>query len=97
MLWWLWVTMLFVTIQFILDGDDLFIMALETQEHQIHALPNFQGDHVLPFNHFAGQISLSSGQDMFYWYAESSDQPESDPVVLWLQGGVSNPLSVSAQ
>ena len=55
-------------------------------DHEIKHLPNQKSER-LPFRHFAAKIPLSTGEKMFYWYAESSSKPEQDPIVLWLNGG----------
>jgi serine carboxypeptidase-like clade 1 len=35
---------------------------------------------------FEGYISVDENKSLFYYFVESSN-PESDPVVLWLNGG----------
>lgn len=55
-------------------------------DHEIKQLPNQKFER-LPFRHFAAKIPLSTGEKMFYWYAESSNEPDQDPIVLWLNGG----------
>ena len=54
--------------------------------HEIHQLPN-QIPSSLPFHHYAGYMTLPTGEDLFYWYAESRGNPKTDPLVLWLNGG----------
>ncbi|GMF23537.1 unnamed protein product [Phytophthora fragariaefolia] len=56
--------------------------------HRVGDLPGLkQGD--VPFAHFAGQLHLPTPNEekLFYWYAQSRRSPDSDPIVLWLNGG----------
>lgn len=36
---------------------------------------------------YAGYISLGDGRKSFYWFIESENQPKTDPLLLWLNGG----------
>ncbi|KAF0698706.1 hypothetical protein As57867_010666, partial [Aphanomyces stellatus] len=56
--------------------------------HQVTDLPNYNDESPIDFNHYAGHMELpSNGQKMFYWFVESDHNPETDPLVLWLNGG----------
>jgi serine carboxypeptidase-like clade 2 len=41
------------------------------------------------FQQFSGYsvVNETSGAELFYWFVESQSNPETDPVVLWLNGG----------
>ncbi|XP_050272370.1 serine carboxypeptidase II-2 [Quercus robur] len=41
------------------------------------------------FAHYAGYITVNedSGRALFYWFIEATEDPESKPLVLWLNGG----------
>ncbi|CAH0484408.1 unnamed protein product [Peronospora farinosa] len=56
--------------------------------HRVGDLPGLKQKDV-PFKHYAGQLHLPTvtKEKMFYWYAQSRRSPESDPIVLWLNGG----------
>eukprot|EP01097_Dermamoeba_algensis_P004390 TRINITY_DN2873_c0_g1_i5.p1 TRINITY_DN2873_c0_g1~~TRINITY_DN2873_c0_g1_i5.p1 ORF type:complete len:338 (-),score=52.01 TRINITY_DN2873_c0_g1_i5:648-1613(-) len=54
-------------------------------EHKITSLPGL--DTKLPFEMYSGYVTLSSGRSYFYWFVESARNPQSDPLVLWLNGG----------
>uniref|UniRef100_M4BZR6 Carboxypeptidase n=1 Tax=Hyaloperonospora arabidopsidis (strain Emoy2) TaxID=559515 RepID=M4BZR6_HYAAE len=42
----------------------------------------------LPFKHYSGHLELQGKKErLFYWYAESQNEPANDPIVLWLNGG----------
>ncbi|ETV74299.1 hypothetical protein H257_11223 [Aphanomyces astaci] len=57
-------------------------------DHQIHDLPGYNDSTPIDFKHYAGRLPLpSSGQELFYWLVESQDDPATDPIVLWLNGG----------
>lgn len=52
-------------------------------------MPGFKGD--LPSKHYSGYVPVGElsgvkGQ-LHYWFIESEDSPENDPVVVWLNGG----------
>jgi len=56
---------------------------------KVTTLPGFSGD--LPSVHYSGllptgKLSGVAGH-LHYWFIESTNKPESDPVVLWLNGG----------
>ncbi|PLW15478.1 hypothetical protein PCASD_18973 [Puccinia coronata f. sp. avenae] len=36
---------------------------------------------------YSGYLDISETKHLFFWFFESRDRPESDPVVLWLNGG----------
>lgn len=41
------------------------------------------------FKHYAGHVSVNenNGRALFYWFYESSIDPQDKPLVLWLNGG----------
>jgi len=43
----------------------------------------------LSFAHYAGYINVNedSGRALFYWFIEAAEDPDSKPLVLWLNGG----------
>ncbi|CAB3399234.1 unnamed protein product [Caenorhabditis bovis] len=55
------------------------------ESDRISSIPNL----VEPFrsNHYVGYLNISSTKQLFYWYVESENKPEKDPLVLWLNGG----------
>jgi serine carboxypeptidase-like clade 1 len=59
------------------------------ESHKFTTVPGFVG--TLPSVHYSGYIptgtiSKSAGQ-LHYWFIESTSNPSTDPVVLWLNGG----------
>jgi len=55
---------------------------------RIDSLPDFTG--VPPsFAQYSGYITVNqtNGRNLFYWFVESENDPSSDPLVVWLQGG----------
>ena len=36
---------------------------------------------------YSGLVDLTHQDDMFYWWFESRNDPQNDPLVLWLTGG----------
>ncbi|XP_072981765.1 serine carboxypeptidase 1-like [Typha angustifolia] len=57
------------------------------QDGLITRLPGFDG--TFPSKHYAGYITVDEdrGRNLFYYFVESETNPETDPVVLWLNGG----------
>ncbi|KAM6928397.1 lysosomal protective protein [Xenentodon cancila] len=39
------------------------------------------------FRQFSGYLNVADGKHLHYWFVESQNDPASDPVVLWLNGG----------
>ena len=41
------------------------------------------------FEHYSGYVTVNkaAGRALFYWFIESPSNPESKPLVLWLNGG----------
>lgn len=62
----------------------------EALKDEIHNLP---GAPTVPWRAFSGYIDVSAPTEkegtrrMFYWFVESQDAPETDPVFLWTNGG----------
>jgi carboxypeptidase C (cathepsin A) len=40
-----------------------------------------------PFTMYSGFVEIDQGKNLFYWFVESLNNPSTDPVVLWLNGG----------
>lgn len=52
---------------------------------QITSLPGI--DKLPSFKQYSGYLKASSTKRFHYWFAESQNNPATDPVVLWLNGG----------
>jgi len=54
-----------------------------------HQIVNLPGAPNVTFNMFSGYIvvNASHGRNLFYWFVESQNLPDTDPLVLWLNGG----------
>ncbi|XP_056210992.1 lysosomal protective protein [Falco biarmicus] len=39
------------------------------------------------FRHFSGYLCAGPGQHLHYWFVEAQSNPQSSPLVLWLNGG----------
>jgi len=54
--------------------------------YQVTSVPGFKG--TPPFDSYAGYFPVNDGDKrLFFWFAESQNDPANDPVVLWLNGG----------
>ncbi|CAJ0608993.1 unnamed protein product [Cylicocyclus nassatus] len=51
----------------------------------IKNLPNLEGS--MKSKQYTGYLNVSETKKLFYWYIESENDPDKDPVVLWLNGG----------
>merc|ERR1712179_487168 len=54
-------------------------------EDLITSLPGL--NYEVPFKQYSGHLDGLQGQHLHYWYVESQNDPSSDPVILWLNGG----------
>jgi len=71
------------------DGTTTIKPTLYTSEalaDQITSLPGLNYNH--GFNQFSGYFKVSEhyNRNIFYWYVESQNDPENDPVVFWTNG-----------
>jgi len=59
----------------------------EQEEDRVYGLP---GQPPVNFKQYAGYINVneSHGRALFYWFFESVDQPQTKPLLLWLNGGI---------
>ncbi|XP_061363278.1 serine carboxypeptidase-like 11 isoform X3 [Gastrolobium bilobum] len=61
---------------------------LEASRSKVELLPGFQGP--LPFELETGYVGLGERDDdmqVFYYFIKSENNPEKDPLMLWLTGG----------
>jgi len=60
-------------------------IARTAADDKITNLPGWNGT----FNQYAGYVTVdeSHGRNLFYWFVEAQTNPETAPLVLWLNGG----------
>ncbi|KAL8516539.1 hypothetical protein ACS0TY_014979 [Phlomoides rotata] len=70
----------------------LFVLTFKTASSApeaalVKSVPGFHG--TFPSKHYSGYVSLygSYGKKLYYYFVESENNPSTDPVVLWLNGG----------
>mmetsp|Transcript_4641 Transcript_4641/g.16333 ORF Transcript_4641/g.16333 Transcript_4641/m.16333 type:complete len:463 (+) Transcript_4641:73-1461(+) len=59
----------------------------EASKNKINSLPGLT--FTPQFDQYTGYITIdeSLGKEYFYWFVESENDRENDPIVLWMQGG----------
>lgn len=64
-------------------------MLLVSMGAPITSLPGFQGFDQLSFSMDSGYITVNQtgGRHLFYWFAASQSNPDTDPLVFWFTGG----------
>ncbi|KAK7921806.1 hypothetical protein WMY93_008708 [Mugilogobius chulae] len=70
---------------FLLSGRDFLLLGAEPVDDEVKSLPGLNKQP--SFRHFSGYLDLSTGKHLHYWFVESQSKPDSDPLVLWLNGG----------
>lgn len=53
----------------------------DAEDDRIQALPGL--DSSPAFSMFSGYLEVAPTREIFYWYIESKNEPDTDPVVLW--------------
>ncbi|KAL2892495.1 Serine carboxypeptidase-like 17 [Bienertia sinuspersici] len=61
--------------------------SLNSESRLVKSLPGFSGN--LPFKLHTGYVGVGKREEvqLFYYFIESEQDPESDPLMLWLTGG----------
>ncbi|KAK7080658.1 hypothetical protein SK128_012961 [Halocaridina rubra] len=54
-------------------------------EDEILSLPGL--DFAITYRHYSGYLTGSEGKNLHYWFIESANDPATDPVILWMNGG----------
>jgi len=56
-------------------------------QYEITNLPDLNVN--LAFKQYSGYMDLNDGHgtEIFFWFVESQDNPETDPLALWMNGG----------
>ena len=59
---------------------------------KVHKLPGQTFN--VSFAHYAGYVTVNegSGRALFYWFVEAAKDPDSKPLLLWLNGGQSSKI-----
>lgn len=78
--------MLFV-LWVLLGSRGVVAVSDKSSRDEVTQLPGF--DEEFPSRHHSGFLTVDAaiGSHLFYYFVESEGNPETDPVVLWLNGG----------
>lgn len=72
------------------------IVSQQPQESSDRVI-NLPGQPSTPsISHFSGYITVNEdhGRALFYWFFEALSQPDTKPLLLWLNGGMSISISI---
>nr|CAD2141335.1 unnamed protein product [Meloidogyne enterolobii] len=53
--------------------------------NKINNLPGLEAE--INFNHYSGYLQVSNYHFLHYWFVESQNDPENDPIIFWFNGG----------
>ena len=71
----------------VVSGNTRFALGTYAELDRVGRLPGqtFEVD----FKHYAGYVTVNeeSGRALFYWFFEAVSDPDTKPIVLWLNGG----------
>lgn len=40
------------------------------------------------YDQYSGYLNISNGRHLHYWLTESQSDPDNDPLVVWMNGGI---------
>lgn len=62
-----------------------FVQGRGPPEDVIKSIPGLKG--VPPFKQYSGYLKAGGSRLLHYWFTESQGSPDTDPVILWMNGG----------
>ncbi|KAK6235997.1 hypothetical protein SCA6_011334 [Theobroma cacao] len=84
---WLILTSLYLSLSSCVIATSLEDSVAQQKLDKVPKLPgqNFN----VSFAHYAGYVTVNegSGRALFYWFFEAAEDPDSKPLLLWLNGG----------
>lgn len=82
------VQILFIFINFYLGSAFSTDPVAQQKLDRVGKLPGQNFD--VNFAHYSGYVKVNeeSGRALFYWFVEAAEDPDSKPLVLWLNGGL---------
>lgn len=61
------------------------IFGMESHEDEIKSLPGL--NFTINFKHYSGHLKTTNKRALFYWFVESQNNPATDPLIFWFNGG----------
>lgn len=60
------------------------------REQELDRVVKLPGQPPVSFQQYSGYVTVneSHGRALFYWFYEAMENPETKPVLLWLNGGI---------
>lgn len=66
----------------------IFLAALVAASSAVDEISDLPGvDFDIDFNHYSGFLQVSDNHLLHYWFVESQNDPSSDPLLFWFNGG----------
>lgn len=85
--WSFVITVLVFVMNLRLGSGDSVDPVVQQQLDRVVELPGLSFN--VSFQHYSGYVTVNEehGRALFYWFFEAVDDPDSKPLVLWLNGG----------
>jgi len=69
----------------LLPAVSAYLKTPEANNDEVTNLPGLANP--LPFKQYSGYLSVNAQKNIHYWFFESQNDPDNDPVALWTNGG----------
>lgn len=66
----------------------LFTVKVESFSSQLDRITRLPGQPQVGFQQYSGYVTVDEHRALFYYFVEAEVNPDSKPLVLWLNGGM---------